>query len=400
MAVRDQEALDLLTVARVSLLLKKPFFGVLALNLELIEVDQKLAERMTTAAVDGKRLWYNPEFIKTLTKDELMFLIGHEILHCVYDHIYRRFDRDPQIYNMAADYVINAILMDDGFVKPKIGLYEEKYLNWITEDVYDDLIQNNASPKPTLDHHPGDPGYPGEGEGGNGSGEEESGNGGMTDEEKRKLQDEWRDNVIQAAQAAGDVPLGIQRLIRELTEPRMDWKQMLQMHLQSCIRTDYTWLRPNKRTFGQGITMPSMDLDDMVEVAIAIDTSGSVSQEMLQDFLTEVKGIMDSFSAYKIHIACFDTQLHSPATFESEDDLLTYELAGFGGTDFMAWWRWAEQQPWVGDVRKCLFFTDGYPGGDWGIEDLLDTLWIIHGSNNEGPFGQTVFYEDHKKEKV
>ena len=95
----------------------------------------------------------------------------------------------------------------------------------------------------------------------------------MSEEERRKLEDDWKDNIIQAAQAAGDVPLGIQRLIRELTEPKMDWKQMLQMHLQSCVRTDYTWMRPNKRTFGTGITLPSMDMDDMVEVFIAIDTS-------------------------------------------------------------------------------------------------------------------------------
>lgn len=402
MATFDQEAADLLTIARVSMLLKQPFFGVLALNLELIQVDEVLAKRMTTAAVDGKRLWYNPEFVKTLTKDQLMFLVGHEVLHCVYNHLVRRYDRDPKIYNMAADYVINAILVEAGFSMPDIGLYEEKYLNWITEDVYDDLIDKNAKPEQTLDHHPGDPGYPGDDGEGTGEGDdgESKGEGGMSEEERRKMEDEWKDNVIQAAQAAGDVPLGIQRLIRELTEPRMDWKQMLQMHLQSCIRTDYTWMRPNKRTFGMGITLPSMDMDDMVEICVAVDTSGSVSVEMLQDFLSEIKGVMDAFSGFKIHMACFDTELHNYQLFESEDDLMSYELKGFGGTDFMAWWRWAEDQPWIGDVRKCLFFTDGYPYGDWGIEDLVDTLWIVHGSNNEGPFGHTVFYEDHKKEKI
>lgn len=395
--IRDQDAYDLLTIARVSLLIKEPFFGVLAMNLELIEVDKKTAERMTTAAVDGRRLWYNPEFIKTLTPDELKFLVGHEVLHCVYNHLQRRFDRDPKIYNMAADYIINAVLKEAGFSLPKIVLYEEKYLNWITEDVYDDLIDKNVKPKETFDHHPGDPGYPGDD--GDGDGECD-GEGGMSEEERRKLEDDWKDNIIQAAQAAGDVPLGIQRLIRELTEPKMDWKQMLQMHLQSCVRTDYTWMRPNKRTFGTGITLPSMDMDDMVEVCIAIDTSGSVSQEMLQDFLSEVKGVMDAFSGFKIHIACFDTEVHNPATFETEDDLMSYELGGGGGTDFMAWWRYAEEQPWIGDVRKCLFFTDGYPFGDWGIDNLVDTLWIIHGSQNEGPFGHTVFYEDHKREKI
>ena len=389
MSVNDQDALDLLTIARIALLLKQPFFGVLAMNLELIEVMPEIEERMRTAAVDGRRFWYNPDFIKSMDKEEIMFLVGHEILHCVFNHLKRRFDRDPSIYNMAADYVINATLIEAGFKMPKIGLYEKNYLNWTSEDVYDDLIKNKVKSKPTLDCHAGDPGYPGEGEG-------EDGEGGPSDEERRKIEDDWRDNIIQAAQAAaGNVPLGVQRLIKDLTEPKMDWRQLLQMHLQSCVRTDYTWMKPNKRTFGMGITMPSMDMDDMVKICIAIDTSGSVSQEMLKDFLAEVKGVIDSFSGYEIHIACFDTDVHNYQCITSEDDLLNYDIQGGGGTDFMAWWRWAEDQEWLADVRKCLFFTDGYPYGDWGIDNLVETLWIVHGSQNEGPFGTTIFYEDH-----
>jgi len=391
MPVRDQEALDLLTTARISLLIKQPFFGILGMNLELVEASVKEAEKMTTAAVDGRHLWYNPEFIKSLTEGEIKFLVGHEIMHCVFKHIRRRFDRDPKIYNMAADYVINALLINEGFTKPKIGLYNEKYLNWFAEDVYDELVETGAEPSPTLDHHPGDPGYPGE--------EGEDGEG-RSDEEQQRIEDDWTDNLIKASLAAGDVPLGIQRLIKDLIDPRMDWRQLLQMHLQSCIRTDYTWMRPNKRTFGMGITMPSMDMDDMVEICVAIDTSGSVSQTMLQDFLSEIKGIMDTFSGYKIHIACFDTEIHNPATFDTEDDLMSYELAGGGGTDFMAYWNFAIEQDWIGDVRKLLFFTDGMPNGDWGIDNVVDTLWIVHGSTNEGPFGHTAFYDDHKKEQV
>jgi len=150
MPIHDEEAFELLTIARVSLLIKEPFFGVLAMNLDLVEVDSKTAEKMTTAAVDGRRIWYNPAFIKTLTPDELKFLVAHEVLHCVYSHLGRRFDRDPKIYNMAADFVINAILKEAGFSLPKICLYKEEYLNWITEDVYDDLIEKNTKPQQTI----------------------------------------------------------------------------------------------------------------------------------------------------------------------------------------------------------------------------------------------------------
>ena len=392
MAYQMTKALEALTIARIALLLKQPFFGTLAMRLRLIEVDEKTAERMATAAVDGRRMWYNPKFINSLDKDENMFLVGHEVLHCVFNHLCRRFDRDPKLYNMAADYVINATLVEAGFKMPKIGLYDEKFLNWTTEDVYDHLIKNNVKAKPTLDVHAGDPGYPGDDEDGEGE-------GAIGEEERKKMEDEWKDAVIQAAQQAGNLPAGIQRLIKDVTEPQMDWKQILQMHLQSLVRTDYTFMRPNKRTFGQGITMPSMDMDDMVKVCVAVDTSGSVTEDMLRDFLSEIKGVMDAFSGYEIHIACFDTEVYNYQCFTNEDDLMTYEIKGGGGTDFMAWWRWAEEQDWLSEVKKCLFFTDGYPFGDWGIDDLVDTLWIVHGSYNEGPFGTTIFYDEHRRGK-
>ena len=391
MSYNMTKALELLTIARIALLLKQPFFGTLAMRLRLIEVDEKTAEKMATAAVDGRRMWYNPKFIESLDKDENMFLVGHEVLHCVFNHLCRRFDRDPKLYNMAADYVINATLVEAGFKMPKIGLYDEKFLNWTTEDVYDYLIENNVKPQPTLDVHAGDPGYPGD--------EEGDSEDGIGEEERKKMEDEWKDAVIQAAQQAGDLPAGIQRLIKDVTEPQMDWKQILQMHLQSLVRTDYTFMRPNKRTFGMGITMPSMDMDDMVKVCVAIDTSGSVTEEMLRDFLSEIKGVMDAFSGYEIHIACFDTEVYNYQCFTNEDDLMTYEIKGGGGTDFMAWWRWAEEQDWLSEVKKCLFFTDGFPFGEWGIDDLVDTLWIVHGSYNEGPFGTTIFYDEHRRDK-
>ena len=237
------EAMEALTIARIALLLKQPFFGTLAMKLNLIECDEKMAEKMKTAAVDGRRMWFNPKFIMSLDKEECMFLAAHEVLHCVFDHLRRRVDRDPKIWNSAADYVINATLVEAGFKMPKIGLYEDKYLNWTSEDVYDEMIKNGDKGGNTLDVHPGDPGYPGD---------DENGGEGLSEEDAQKLADEWKDALIQAAAAAaGNVPAGLARLIKDITEPKMDWKQMLQMHLQACVRTDYSWTTPNKRTFCQ-----------------------------------------------------------------------------------------------------------------------------------------------------
>lgn len=409
----NTEAKKAIVLARTSMLFNHAFFGNLAMKLQTVEVaDEGKGSLFKTAAVDGKNLYYNADFILSLNEDERVFLVAHEVLHCVFGHLVRRHDRDPQLFNMACDYVINAMLIESKMKMPQVGLYDPKYLDWSAEDVYDDLIKNGVEAKPTLDCHAGDPGFPGMDAGSGGDGDDQDGDGngkpqmgkagagkGLSEEEKSELEDYWKQNLAQAAAAvgAGNVPGNLKRLIDDFLEPKMDWREVIQVHIKSCVRNDYSWLKPNKRTFGAGITLPSMDMDDGIEVAVAIDTSGSVSGDMLRDFLSEIKGIMDQFSSYKIHIACFDTQIHNPETFSEEDDLVEYQLGGGGGTDFMAWWDFAKNQPWIEDVDKILFFTDGMPWGQWGIEDLCETIWIVHGSNNEAPFGTTVFYEDHKK---
>ena len=152
--------MEAMTIARIAMLLKQPFFGTLAMKLQLIECDESMAEKMRTAAVDGRRMWFNPEFVLSLSKDELIFLMCHEVMHCVFNHLGRRGSRDPKIYNMAADYVINAALINENFVMPEVGLYEKKYFNWTAEDVYDELIKNGEDGQggSQMDLHPGDPG--------------------------------------------------------------------------------------------------------------------------------------------------------------------------------------------------------------------------------------------------
>ena len=378
--------------ARVRLLLTQPFFGMLALKLQLKEVDSETAQKMPTVACDGRYFWFNPEFIEKLTQEQLMFVISHEIMHQILHHAQRRNNRDPKLWGVSNDHLINTELVMHGLTMPPVGEYNEEFANWTSEDVYDKLKDEDEnggsnSQTPTMDVHPGEDGFPGQDP------------ADMDDLEQEQMAQDWSDAMQQAAQAAGagKVPGMIKRLIQDLSEPKMDWRQILLLHLQSCVKSDYSWTVPNKRTFAGGITMPSMTFDDTIEIAISIDCSGSVSPQMLRDFLSEVRGICEAFSGYKIHIACFDTQVYHTATLENEEDMEDYinRLEGGGGTDFMCWWNWAVEQDWIGDIHKILFFTDGLPFAEWGIDGVCDTLWIVHGSTNEAPFGTTVFYEDH-----
>ena len=141
--------------------------------------------------------------------------------------------------------------------------------------------------------------------------------------------------------------------------------------------------------------MPGMQLDPMIDIAVSIDTSGSIDAKMLKDFLSEVQGIMNSFPAYRIHIVSFDTNIYNPQQFDSEnlDSICDYEPKGGGGTDFDCVFEYFKEndiQP-----KRHIMFTDGYPCGSWGDEQYCDTVFIIHGNTSVvPPFGQHAYYEE------
>ena len=216
----------------------------------------------------------------------------------------------------------------------------------------------------------------------------------MSEEEKKALQDEIKQAVIQAAQSAGpDVPESVKRMISELIAPRMDWRDVLRTQLESSLRSDFTFMRPSKRS-GE-VIFPGMNKDEELNVAVFLDTSGSISKDMLRDFLSEVQGIMDQYQSYNIVIAQFDTGVYGVETFTSDDGrtMRDYELVGGGGTDFDVVFKYMEEYGIEPD--QMVMFTDGYPWGSWGNADYCDTLFVIHSDKQksiEAPFGVTIHY--------
>ena len=401
----DRKVREKLVTARVGLLLKASFFGNLATRLKLVNAD----EWCGTAATDGRNFYYNTRFIEMLRPKEIEFLFGHEVLHCVYDHFGRRVERDPQIWNIANDYCVNADLKKHNvgeFITSVPCLYDKKYEGMSSEEVYDDLMENAQKislddlVEQLLDEHLGDD----EGEGGGGEGDGDSKGKGrpkLSEEEKQKIRDEIKEAVLAAASTvdgAGNLPAGVKRMIKDLTEPQMNWRELLRMNLESTIKSDYTWMRASRKGWHMDAVMPGQKNDEMIDIAIAIDTSGSIGEKMLKDFLSEIQGIMDSFPAYKIHVVSFDTEVYNPAQYDSEnlDSICDYEPAGGGGTDFSVVWDYLkneEIQP-----RRLIMFTDGYPFGSWGDEEYCDTTFILHGTTSiVPPFGTYAYYEEEKK---
>ena len=403
----DAQARERLITARIALLLKHSFFGNLATRLALTNADDWL----TTAATDGRRFYYNSRFIMMLKQKEVEFLVGHEVLHVVYDHIGRRIDRDPQMWNIANDYAVNADLK-----KHNVGelittidiLYDRKYEGWASEDIYEDLMKNvkqlsldDLIDKMLDDHMDGD------GDDQDGDGDDQDGDGNkkgkrprLSDEEREEIRKEMKQAIIAAAQQseAGKLPAGVDRLIKEMTDPVMPWRELIQTSLTSAIKSDYTWMRPSRRSWHMDAVMPGMNPGEEIDVTVMIDLSGSISNSQGMAFLSEVAGMMEMFDGFRIRVACFDTRVYNMQEFTSEnlERVEEYELIGGGGTDFDCIFDFLKQEEIV--PNRLIVFTDGYPYGSWGDADYCDTVWIIHGDPNPNPpFGTFAIYNDHKR---
>ena len=389
----DREVREKLITARVGLLLQKSFFGNLATRLTLTNAD----EWCPTAATDGRRFYYNSRFINKLRPKEIEFLFGHEVLHCVYDHFGRRGDRDPQLWNIADDYCVNSDL-----IKHRVGekittvpcLYDPKYDGMCAEQVYDILYENaekidiGSLIDQLLDDH---------------MGEDADGKGGpkLSEEEKQAIRDEIKEAMMAAASAeihAGNIPLGVKRIIQDITAPKMNWRELLRQQLESTIKSDFTWMRASRRGWHMDAVMPGMKNDEMIDIAIALDASGSISERMLKDFLAETQGIMEQFQSYKIHVLTFDTNVYNPVQYDSDnlDNMCDYEVSGGGGTDFDCVFDYLKENDIV--PKRLVMFTDMYPCGSWGDELYCDTIFVAHGTDKiEAPYGITTYYSEETK---
>jgi predicted metal-dependent peptidase len=318
----------------------------------------------------------------------------------------RRDGRDPQLSNIAADYAANQILKDEriGTVPSFIKIFQDdKYRGWSYEQIYQDLYDKAekidiSQLGELLDEHLDGEGEDGEGEGKDGEEINGSGKGRprLTAEEKKQIRDEIKEAMVAAAQSAGagKVPAGIARMIKDFTEPKMDWRQLLRMNIQSILKSNFSFARPNRKSQQCGAILPGMMNEETIDVSVAIDMSGSISDAMAKDFLSEVKGIMDEYKDFKLDLWCFDTNVYGYKQFtgDTADDINEYDCQGGGGTDFDANWefmKYNDIQP-----KKFIMFTDGYPCGSWGDEDYCDTIFIIHGNDAIiSPFGQTAHYK-------
>jgi predicted metal-dependent peptidase len=410
-----------LSTARTRLILDRPFLGALVLRLPMVAADRKWCK---TTATDARNFYYNPEYIESLSTAETEYMLAHEALHCGLAHFARRGNRVKWRWDIACDYAINPLLIEEG-LKPPFGiLYDKGFIGMTAEEIYP-YLDKKMYDQP-IDEHVYDAeeneGNQGEGDGDlPATGEKSSDDGEITEkgggrqsrgktgskaesdsqpggaqrpkplsgQEREDLSVQWQQRLAGAAQQAmeaGKLGGALERLVDHMLQPSLPWRMLLARYLSYIARNDYSYMRPSGRRDGPAI-YPSLR-SNQVNIVIVIDTSGSISSNEIAEFVSEINGIKGQLSARITLLAC-DASLDEagPWVFEPWEEItLPEKFNGGGGTSFIPPFEWLEQQ----DIQPelLIYFTDA-EGRFPEPEPAVDTLWLVKGKNKV-PFGTRV----------
>lgn len=326
-------------------------------------------DTIPTACVDGIEIRYNTAFFMKLTPEERVFLLVHEACHVAYGHIARLGTRNHAKFNVAADHVINLILLDRGFKMPKGGLADPQYRGMSTEEVYNLLPEQDPM---DVDLDIKESTLPPE-----------------------ELAEHIQDILVRASvhskmaqDKAGTIPGEIQLFLDKLLDPKLPWHRILQKYMHSMSKSDYTYRKPNRRFFPQ-YHLPSLYSESLTDIAIAVDISGSVSDYDFMTFVSEITGIFRNLKPKKISVIQFDTDVRSVTVVKSVRELKKIEFKGRGGTIIAPVIDWINKNK----PKVTLLFTDGEFRFNTATTKL-PIVWLIHGNKEfKAAYGKIVHYD-------
>ena len=373
-----------ISAARTRLLLDKPFLGVLVLRLPMVAAKPQWCQ---TTATDTRNLYYNPQYLDALGTQQLEFVLAHEALHCALAHFSRRGRRDKRRWDLACDFAINPVLLAEGLRPPPNAITFVEYAGMTAEEIYP-LLKDNDNTE-SMDLHL---------DGTNASQskrptpwEEDEVDQGLTEKdvseaspppltqsEREQLDKQWQHQRVVAAQRAaqaGKLSGTLANLVDTLLLPKLSWRALLAVHMRSRAREDYDYTRPSRR---EGAAILPRLHSRQIDIAIVLDTSGSISAAEIEEFLGEVGALKAQVRARVTLFAC-DTEIApgAPWVFEVWEELqLPRQLPRGGGTRFTAPFAWYGQQLIVPDL--LVYFTDAL-GQFPEIEPIFPVLWLVKG---------------------
>lgn len=425
---------DKLAKVRYSLFKKRPFYGELLMYLDLKEDEDQL----TLGVKPDGELRYNPEYIdNTGSEEKVTFLLAHELGHFITKTVgedrkngrdklvtselpedaqdvnaVNTYEKDGKKYavytlwNVASDYAVNDILDQDGFYVEEDSKTPDRFKNMSSEEIYsqldDEIDEGDDDIPPQMknkfkrsdNHELGQ----GEGEGKeNKRGQGKSGK--MSEEEKKRQRKKWEGRIKKAAEGSdrqGDFPGRLGEIVDNITNPTLSWRSLLNQYISREIVRDMTFSSPHKKSYPMGVYLPDVERENL-DVTVAIDTSGSISSELLSQFLGEIKGIKDSYQSVEMDIILADATVQEVHTFNNNQPLnpTDIEMKGRGGTDHRPVFEWVNQNKNGNRILVCL--TDGYTTFP-NQQPKYDTLWAVtpNGTDeSEFPFGRVVKVGNH-----
>lgn len=349
-----------------------PFYGRAALYLHW---DVKDDLNPPTAATNGKSVFFHPDFLKERADGELIYVAIHEIEHVVRKHIIRKRGRDHLRWNIACDHSINTdldryIMKSTSKLKTLNDLYKDpKYLDWVEEDIYNDLDENVEFKSHSTGMFEGDSEL---------SEAEEA-------EEHRRI-NRIIEAAAKAARDAGKLPGHIERLVAQIREPKVNWKQKLRMFLSPIFPREVSWARLNKRAIARQIYMPGINKTGMGKVAILVDTSGSVSDKEISAFINEMNYIIGEIQPEETQIIYFESYPWLEEKYYAGETLQIPSNVHRGGTNFQRAFEEIKGEP---KVVICL--TDMYDSFSFK-QPACPTLWVAT-SDIKAPWGETIKIE-------
>ncbi|MBT4066967.1 MAG: hypothetical protein HOE76_07110 [Euryarchaeota archaeon] len=392
---------------RMKLLGWRPFIGTLAMNLELIPV---VDHRCATASTDGKRIFFNPHFLNSLSEDERLTILAHEIWHCGLSHFMREHGRmeDHKMWNHAIDHEVNSLLEDDGFKIPEGAILYQPYKGESAETVFDLIKKGTIEMRGECldDHGSPVPGEDGDSEAGNDGTDgwstvEEDAEGNLTakvdsDFRPRRSDDvwkEWKNKMMAAAQQCSNrgIDLGNYKThLDGLFESKMHWKEILRQFLTPMFNSVRKWLPPNRRHVYKKMYLPSIRKEKQLNIVIAIDTSGSTTGEIVKTFVSEVYGILNSFGGYQLRLIQCDWNINEDVIYDMDNPFIPekFQLLGGGGTDFCPVFDLISEDDEAPEV--VLYLTDGF-GGAPKNEPHYPVIWgVIEGGVKPAKWGESI----------
>ncbi|MDH5393864.1 MAG: VWA-like domain-containing protein [Gammaproteobacteria bacterium] len=437
MSVNSENAIETkLGAARTKLILDKPFLGALVLRLPMVKAK---ADWCPTTFTDAKKIYYNAEYIDTISAEHVQFVMAREALHCGLSHFARRGHRIKHLWEMACEFAINPILVAEGLIPPADVIVMQQYGDMAAEEIYPLLEENeNNSDRDLTDNEKDDSSEDGKkdqaknnqgknnekGKGGgkadndnedkdqdqgaSGKQEQPSSTGGgtrtdqpeldggaaeqpeaLSEAERESLNILWQQRLAGAAQqamTAGKLGDSMMRLVDFMLQPKLPWRSLLSQYMSAIARDDYSYSRPSSRR-GDPALFPSLR-SAQLNITVALDISGSIKNKEINEFVSEIDAIKGTVRARIVLLAC-DAEMAEGAPWEFEpweEFAVNMKLKGGGGTKFTPVFDWLNKQDSTPDL--LVYFTDAV-GEFPQAEPNYPVIWLVKGKAKV-PFGQRI----------